>query len=128
MIDVPLTKTKTLAPPYPMQRFSYWLFTLLLLVTPPSHSETADWQTEVSREAANLERLHSLIVVHEGQEVLALDLKSAGLDTPTNIKSLSKTVLAALVGIGIEKVCSREPVNRLLKRSVTAYPPPPPRA
>ena len=80
MIDVPLTKTKTLAPPYTMQRFSYWLFTLLPLVTPPSHSETADWQAEVSREAANLKRLHSLIVVHEGQEVLALDLKSAGLD------------------------------------------------
>ena len=88
---------------YTMRRFSDWLFALLLLIPLSSHSETVEWRTEVAREAAKLERLQSLIVVHEGQEVLALDLENAGLDTPTNIKSLSKTVLAALVGIGIEK-------------------------
>jgi len=92
-----------MAIPYTMRRFSTWILALLLLAPLPALSETADWRTEVSREAAKLERLHTLIVVHEGREVLALDLKSVGLDTPTNIKSLSKTVLAALVGIGIEK-------------------------
>ena len=86
-----------------MQRFLNWLFALLLLIPLSSYSETADWRTQVAREAAKLERLYTLIVVHEGQEVLALDLKGTGLDTPTNIKSLSKTVLAAMVGIGIEK-------------------------
>jgi len=34
---------------------------------------------------------------------LALDLKNRGLNTPTNIKSLSNTVLAALVGVAIGK-------------------------
>ncbi len=86
-----------------MRRLLNLIFALLLLVPLPSHAETTDWRTEVAREAANLQRLNTLIVVHEGSEVVALDLKSAGLDTPTNIKSLSKTVLAALVGIGIEK-------------------------
>ncbi|GBO85686.1 serine hydrolase domain-containing protein [Marinobacter salsuginis] len=86
-----------------MQRFLNWLFALLLLIPLSSYSETADWRTQVAREAAKLERLYTLIVVHEGQEVLALDLKGTGLDTLTNIKSLSKTVLAAMVGIGIEK-------------------------
>lgn len=86
-----------------MQRFLNWLFALLLLIPLSSYSETADWRTQVAREAAKLERLYTLIVVHEGQEVLALDLNGTGLDTPTNIKSLSKTVLAAMVGIGIEK-------------------------
>ncbi len=88
---------------YTMRRLSIWGWAALLLMPLLSHAETAEWRTEVSREAAKLERLHTLIVVHEGQEVLALDLENAGLDTPTNIKSLSKTVLAALVGIGIEK-------------------------
>lgn len=76
---------------------------LLLLFPLLSKAANTDWQSAVASEAARLERLHTLIVVHGGQEILALDLQNQGLDTPTNIKSLSKTVLAALVGIGIEK-------------------------
>jgi CubicO group peptidase (beta-lactamase class C family) len=45
-----------------------------------------------------------LLIVNQGREVVALDLKNRGLDTPTNIKSLSKTVLAALVGVAITAV------------------------
>jgi CubicO group peptidase (beta-lactamase class C family) len=86
-----------------MQRFSNWTRALLLFAPLLCHAETSDWQTAVKSEAARLERLHTLIVVHQGVEVLALDLKNRGLDSPTNIKSLSKTVLAALVGIGIKE-------------------------
>ncbi len=67
------------------------------------HAETSDWQAALNNDAARFDRLHTLVVVHQGQEIVALDLKNRGLDTPTNIKSLSKTVLAALVGVAIEK-------------------------
>jgi CubicO group peptidase (beta-lactamase class C family) len=79
------------------------VFALLLVLPLLCHADVDDWQTAAEKEATTLERLHTLIVVHQGQEVLALDLQNRGLDTPANIKSLSKTVLAALVGIGIKK-------------------------
>lgn len=85
-----------------MQRFTHRIWSLLLLLPLLCQAESSNWQASVKSEAARLERLHTLIVFHEGQEVLALDLQNKGLDTPNNIKSLSKTVLAALVGIGIK--------------------------
>lgn len=86
-----------------MHRFSIWIITLILALPAFVHAQPDSWQARVEHEAARIDRLHTLIAVHKGQEVLALDLKNQGLDTPTNIKSLSKTVLAALVGIGIKK-------------------------
>jgi|TARA_A100001391_G_scaffold205468_1_gene207829 CubicO group peptidase (beta-lactamase class C family) len=62
-----------------------------------------DWRADMENDASQLSRLHSLIIMHQGQEAAAMDFSGAGLDTPANIKSLSKTVLAALVGIAIEK-------------------------
>ncbi|WP_431475170.1 serine hydrolase [Marinobacter sp. KM021] len=86
-----------------MQRLSRWARTFLILAIPSlSYAQPTDWQAEVEQEAAQLDRLHTLIVAHKGEEILALDLRGQGLDTPVNIKSLSKTVLAALVGMGIE--------------------------
>src|SRR5690554_7825973 len=87
-----------------MQRLSRWARTFLILVIPSlSQAQPSDWQAQVEQEAAQLDRLHTLLVAHQGEEILALDLRGQGLDTPVNIKSLSKTVLAALVGMGIKK-------------------------
>jgi CubicO group peptidase (beta-lactamase class C family) len=86
-----------------MQWFSSWTWTLLLLMPLLCQAETSDWQAALESDAARFDRLHTLVVVHQGREIVALDLKNRGLDTPTNIKSLSKTVLAALVGVAIEK-------------------------
>ena len=86
-----------------MQRFFNWHLALLLLFVPMlSQAQPSDWQAQVEQEAVQLDRLHTLIVTHQGEEILALDLRGQGLDTPVNIKSLSKTVLAALVGMGIK--------------------------
>lgn len=52
--------------------------------------------------AAELDRLHALVVAERGTIVLARHLAGPGVDRPANIKSLSKTVLAALVGAAIE--------------------------
>lgn len=54
-------------------------------------------------QAAKLERLHSVLVAVEGQPVLAQVFGGPGLARPANIKSLSKTVLSAVVGAAIDR-------------------------
>ncbi|MGM0571149.1 serine hydrolase domain-containing protein [Marinobacter sp.] len=61
---------------------------------------------EVARfveDAQGLDRLHSVLVAVEGEPVLAEVLRGPALDEPVNIKSLSKTVMAALVGVAVRK-------------------------
>ncbi|MBS9404184.1 serine hydrolase [Halomonas sp. TRM85114] len=52
--------------------------------------------------AEALDRLHALVVAKDGEIVYELAFAGPGVDQPANIKSLSKTVLAALVGAAIE--------------------------
>ena len=54
-------------------------------------------------EANRIDRLHSLLVLQDGASVIEHVRAGAGLDQPANIKSVSKTVLSALVGIAIEQ-------------------------
>lgn len=54
-------------------------------------------------QARSLDRLHSVLVAVDGEPVLAEVLQGPDLDQPANIKSLSKTVMAALVGGAIER-------------------------
>jgi CubicO group peptidase (beta-lactamase class C family) len=51
----------------------------------------------------SLSRLHSLLVLHEGEPVVEYVREGPGLSAPANLKSLSKTVLSALAGIAIER-------------------------
>lgn len=51
--------------------------------------------------AQGLPRLHSVIVARDGQALTERVFRGPGLDTPVNIKSASKSVLAALGGIAI---------------------------
>jgi CubicO group peptidase (beta-lactamase class C family) len=51
--------------------------------------------------AQELPQLHALLVAHEGQPVLEIGLRGAGLDQPVNIKSASKAIIATLVGRAI---------------------------
>lgn len=54
-------------------------------------------------EASGLTRLHNLMIAVDGELVLQHHFRGPGSDQPANIKSLSKTLLAALVGIAIER-------------------------
>lgn len=58
---------------------------------------------ELLSRASELPRLHTLLVARKGEVVLEEVFAGPGLDQPANIKSLSKTVLSALVGIAIER-------------------------
>ncbi|MDI5891422.1 serine hydrolase domain-containing protein [Halomonas rhizosphaerae] len=54
-------------------------------------------------QAERLDRLHAVVVAQRGEIRLERAYGGPGVDRPANIKSLSKTVLAALVGAAIEE-------------------------
>ena len=55
------------------------------------------------RRAAALERLHALVVVQGGATVLAEAFRGPALDRPVNVKSVSKTIVATLAGIALDR-------------------------
>jgi CubicO group peptidase (beta-lactamase class C family) len=63
----------------------------------------AETWDEVSETARGLEQLHALVVLRHGREVLADRRRGPALDVPVNVKSVSKTVLAALTGAAIDR-------------------------
>lgn len=56
-----------------------------------------------ARQARSLDQLHALVVLRDGETVLAERVRGPGLDTPVNVKSVSKSVVAALTGAAIDR-------------------------
>lgn len=86
--------------------------------TPPLDSDLID---KALTQAEKLPRLHSLLVTHNGEPLIEQVFTGPGLDQPVNIKSLSKTVLATLVGIAIEREVFEsvdQPIVELLGKQV----------
>lgn len=54
-------------------------------------------------DAAQLEPLRTVLVAKDGERVVARTYHGARLDVPANIKSASKSVMSALVGIAIDR-------------------------
>lgn len=63
----------------------------------------ADAKAELVAAGERLSRLHSVLVAHEGEQVFEHTFAGPGPQVPVNIKSLSKTVMAALVGVAVER-------------------------
>lgn len=57
----------------------------------------------VAEAARGMDQLHSLLVLRDGEEVLALAPRGPGLDRPANLKSVSKTLIALVTGVAIER-------------------------
>src|SRR5262245_17853534 len=53
--------------------------------------------------AAQLPRLHALIVAYDGRPIVEHVFRGPALDQPVNIKSASKSIISALVGIAIDE-------------------------
>jgi len=53
--------------------------------------------------ARRLEQLHALIVEKDGERLVAERVRGPALDRPVNVKSVSKTLVAALLGAAIDK-------------------------
>ncbi|MEM7487839.1 MAG: serine hydrolase [Pseudomonadota bacterium] len=71
--------------------------------------------------AGGLDQLHSLIVLRDGEEIVAEAFRGPGLDRVANVKSVSKTLLSLLVGIGTDRgiLSVYDEVLPLLGRSAT---------
>ena len=84
--------------------FAATLFSSALNAQPTSPSPPkADALSNLSDDARGYSRLHSIVVAHQGRIIHEHHQGGPGVDAPANIKSLSKTVLAALVGAAIEE-------------------------
>ena len=65
-------------------------------------SSAGDWPG-VADEAKAFDQLHALIVSHKGTVVLAEAFRGPPVDRPVNVKSVSKTFVAALTGAAIDR-------------------------
>ena len=69
----------------------------------PLRISAQDRWSLVADAARNMDQLHTLQVAQGGNDVLAESFRGAGLDRSANIKSVSKTIVAVLTGIAIER-------------------------
>lgn len=67
-----------------------------MALTPEDFADTV-------RRADRLAQLNALIIAHEGRPIVERRFRGPDLDSPVNIKSASKSVISALVGIAIER-------------------------
>jgi CubicO group peptidase (beta-lactamase class C family) len=75
-------------------------FTVIIPATAESLPERL---TAILGEAERLQPLHAVVVSHDGEIVAERGYGGRSTTRPTNIKSASKSVVSALVGIAIEK-------------------------
>ena len=102
-----------------------------LMAAAPSRAQTTGFDSAaLSRsveQAGAFPRLHALIVARDGKPIVERVFRGPSLDTPVNIKSESKTILAALIGIALEKEMIGsldQPILPLLKARAPAGLPP----
>lgn len=82
----------------------YALGVLFLVTVGPAHADKGfdpGLLDKAVAQARSLDRLSTLIVARDGKVAFAESFHGRGLDAPVNIKSVSKSVVAALVGIAI---------------------------
>lgn len=58
---------------------------------------------QIVTEAARIDQLHALIVTQRGRRLFGDAFRGPALDRPANVKSVSKTLVALLTGIAIER-------------------------
>ncbi len=66
-------------------------------------AQTAANFDEAARRAETLDQLNAMVIVHDGETRFARAFRGPDPDRPVNIKSLSKTIVALLTGIAIER-------------------------
>ena len=68
----------------------------------PALAQADPWSA-VADSARALPQLHSLVVAVDGETVLAEAFRGPGLDAPANVKSVSKSIVALLLGAAIDR-------------------------
>jgi CubicO group peptidase (beta-lactamase class C family) len=88
---------------------------------PPSRQPDVKRLEDLAERAGEIENLRALIVSHNGNVVAEKAIRGPALDRPVNIKSASKTVMSALVGIAIDKGVlkgAEQPLASVLEASI----------
>ncbi|QCF26727.1 serine hydrolase domain-containing protein [Hydrocarboniclastica marina] len=109
-----------------------WLGLLLsgqLLATvhaaaPEAPIDKLGW-ADLTEAAAQLDRLHALVVAVDGEIIYGRAFRGPSLRQPVNIKSLSKTVLSAVVGAAIDRnvlESTDQPITDILEAPAGASP------
>ncbi|RED18589.1 serine hydrolase domain-containing protein [Pontivivens insulae] len=75
-------------------------FAALPLATP---SLAQDRFADLRAEVAGLDQIHTLLISQSGQEVLAQTLRGGGPDRLANVKSVSKSFVAACLGAALDR-------------------------
>lgn len=75
----------------------------IALADTPARSTTLDpaWLSRTFERAQQLPRLHALLIAHHGTIAAEKRFRGPPLDRPVNIKSVSKSIVSALIGIAI---------------------------
>ena len=84
------------------RRLVHTALALPLATLPLRSTAQARWG-RVADAAREMEQLHSLQIAQAGTEVLAEAFRGPGLNRSANIKSVSKTIVATLTGIAIDR-------------------------
>lgn len=69
----------------------------------PRPARTDDALTSIRARADGFDQLHALIVVKYGEALIEDRFRGPPLDRPVNVKSVSKTIVATLLGIAIDR-------------------------
>lgn len=80
----------------------------VLAVAPEARSKTAgvtpgDLMAPAMQRARSLPRLRALIISRHGTVIAEKSFRGPGLNVPVNVKSVSKSVISALVGIAVSR-------------------------
>ena len=67
-----------------------------------SATEAIEWQ-QVANEARVLDQCHAIVVYRDGRQVLSEVFRGPAIDQAVPIKSVSKTIVAALAGMAIDR-------------------------
>ncbi|MFK7882302.1 serine hydrolase domain-containing protein [Roseobacter sp.] len=72
------------------------------LFAQPSIAQTNSWQ-DVAQVARQLDQCHAIVIWQGGQEVLADVFRGPAIDRAVPVKSVSKTIVAALTGAALDR-------------------------
>lgn len=89
----------------------------------PGMARADDALTAIRSRAGGFDQLHSLIVLKDGETLIEDRFRGPALDRPANIKSVSKTIVATLLGIAIDKrvvPSVTAPLNQVAPRLIPA--------
>lgn len=79
------------------------VFGLAAGLPPRARGQNAEAYAQAIAKARTLDQLHALVVVQDGEVVVAQAFRGPAPDVPVNVKSVSKTIVALLTGIAINQ-------------------------